>query len=293
MIPTFLLTVDVEDWFQVENFKEYIPFSSWGGFDLRVERNTRVVLDILDGIRDRRGAPARATFFVLGWVAQKVPALVHDIRQRGHEVASHGFHHALPTRLGPAERLRDMTESRSLLEDLTGTRVLGYRAPSFAVTPEVLQEIRQAGYAYDASYNSFDVHPRYGRMDLSSCAKAGIARLLSNGLCELPVSNLPAGRRVLPWGGGGYFRLLPLALFKAGVRRILQKDDAYLFYMHPWEIDPGQPRVSQASLGYRFRHYVGMKGAERKLRGLMGAFSGCRFLTCSAYLERNAAPCLS
>lgn len=281
----FLVTVDVEDWFQVENFKPHIPFSSWDRRELRVERNVHRLLDIFD----THGVTA--TFFVLGWIAERLPQLVRKIHRRGHEIASHGYNHELCHRQDRAGLAADLVDSKRLLEDLTGAPVDGYRAPSFSVSELLLQCLAQAGYRYDSSYNSFGMHDRYGHVDFSKCPARGIAYRLSKSFHELPVSNLvaalPRSRIVFPWAGGGYFRLMPFTLFKTGVRTILRRQGAYLFYMHPWEIDADQPRVAEASRTSRFRHYNNLGKCRQRLEKLFNAFADCRFVSCRQYLEKD------
>ncbi len=279
----FIITIDVEDWFQVENFKSYIPYSSWSSFDLRVERNTHKILDLLD---DFAFSP-RVTFFVLGWIARRTPRLLREILKRGHEVASHGVDHHLPLNQSSKDFSEDLQSSRKLLEDITGERVYGYRAPSFSINNDVLDLIQEAGYLYDSSYNSFAMHDRYGALDLSNALKQGAFYKVSNDFYELPVSNLGIGRRILPWGGGGYFRLIPLVLYKQGVRSVLKKENAFIFYSHPWEFDPDQPRVEQASAAFKFRHYIHLKKTETKLRKMIESFQDCNFTTCVDSLGRG------
>jgi polysaccharide deacetylase family protein (PEP-CTERM system associated) len=187
---------------------------------------------------------------VLGWIARKIPGIVREIHSRGHEIASHGINHHLCTVETPDALRNDLAGSRKLLEDIIGGPVYGYRAPSFSINNDILKIIEDAGYRYDASYNSFDKHGRYGKLSVNGFHKRGIAYQVSNQFHELPVSNLsfkPIAHSpqpvVFPFGGGGYFRLMPYTFFKKGIRRILAKDDAYSFYLHPWEVDPDQPRV--------------------------------------------------
>jgi len=281
---TLLLTVDVEDWFQVENLRPHFPFSTWANHELRVEVNTHRLLDLFDDCAAGREAPLRATFFVLGWVAERLPQLVREIAARGHEVASHGYGHVMCHELS-AEQLRDdLTLSKRILEEISGVAVTGYRAPSFSVGDDVLRMVGECGYRYDSSFNSFALNKRYGQLDVTSGRRQEIALRFGDGTTELPISNYRLGGRILPLGGGGYFRLLPLPLFRAGVRRILDRDLAYLFYLHPWELDPGQPRVASVPALSRFRHYVNLSRTESKLLGLVQAFAACRFATCGDYL---------
>jgi len=285
------VTIDVEDWFQVENFKPWIPSSTWSFRPLRVERNTHRLLDLLDSCRPEPGPHdagaegLKATFFVLGWIARRLPNLVQTIRNRGHEVASHGFAHTRCPEQSPGDLKQDLTDSRKLLEDLLGEAISGYRAPSFSINPRVLGAVQECGYRYDSSYNSFDMHGRYGSVDLAGNERKGIAVEVMPDFYELPISNLRFGRWVVPLGGGGYFRLIPFCLFRRGVRLILNRQQTYLFYVHPWEIDPEQPRVEGASLGYRIRHYTNLGRGYLKLEAFLAAFARSRFSTCRGYLD--------
>ena len=279
--PAILLTIDVEDWFQVENFKSYVDFSTWNSFELRVEKNTHLLLDLLDTFSFK----PKATFFILGWIAQKMPNLVRQIRDRGHEVASHGGNHHLCTTLDKNQLIRDFLTSKKRLEDIIGHAVYGYRAPSFDINDRILEMIKQAGYLYDSSYNSFSIHGRYGSVDLSKALKNGGSYQLDNHFFELPVSNLRLYNKTIPLGGGGYFRLYPTPLFKQGIKSVLKKNNAFIFYTHPWEFDPNQPRVHQASRGFKFRHYTNLNKTENKLKQIIYSFSGCEFVTCRRYID--------
>ena len=320
MNPYFLLTIDVEDWFQVENFKQYIPFDSWSSYELRVEKNIHRILDLLDSIGSKKtevrtqktvsnnenqasriqysddgqqstdngqDEKVQGTFFVLGWLAERLPNLVREIHSRGHEVASHGYYHNLCNEQSHEDLKADLCDSKSLLEDIIGTQIYGYRAPSFAINNDILKIIEDCGYLYDSSYNSFALHGRYGKISLNEQNRVGIVYKISSNFYEFPISNLKSKIQnlVLPWGGGGYFRLIPFPLFKIGVKRILGKENAYLFYFHPWEIDPEQPKVNQASSFYKFRHYTTLNKTYSKLSKLIGSFRHHRFLTCKQYLD--------
>ncbi len=315
-----LLTIDVEDWFQVENFKQYIPFSSWPSHKLRVEKNTHRLLDLLDSttmpLASSTYHPAssnqiKATFFVLGWIAERLPHLVREIHRRGHEVASHGYYHNLCDQISPEDLERDLIDSKKLLEDIIGSSIYGYRAPSFSINEDILKVIEDCGYLYDSSYNSFAMHGRYGHLDLSQNGTRGIALQIprtkhqeplpseihvsdseacftgaeSKIFYELPISNIKLGSSILPWGGGGYFRLTPFPLFKIGVEFILRQENAYLFYLHPWEIDPEQPKVKEVSKFFKFRHYINLNKTASKLSSFIEAFNQCHFATCHQYLK--------
>jgi len=281
---TILLTFDVEDWFQVENFKEYIPYSSWDSRELRVKKNTIDLLDLLDSAPTQ----VQATFFVLGWVAERYPDLVREIQQRGHEVASHGCEHHLCYNQTPEELRQDLSKSKELLEDLIGVEVLGYRAPSFSITDEAIRIVQEVGYLYDSSYNSYGAHGRYGSLTLPKTQKEDLPLYaLSSTFYEIPVSNLRIGKKIIPWGGGGYFRLLPSFLHRVGVKQILKQNKCYTFYMHPWEIDPGQPRVQEAKAFFRFRHYVNLHSTKKKLAKLVAANKEHTFLTCGEFITKS------
>lgn len=202
------------------------------------------------------------------------------------------------------ELQRDLSDSKKRLEDTIGGPVVGFRAPSFGIDHDILEAVSACGYRYDSSYNSFGLHGRYGKITLNGQPRAGVAYKLSDNFYELPVSNLNlksligsrftvhgARRRthwVLPWGGGAYFRLMPLWVFRQGVRAILDRDGAYLFYIHPWEVDSGQPRVSNASPVARFKHYTNLEKTVGRLRRMMEAFADCRFVSCREYLRESA-----
>jgi len=281
-LKTILLTFDVEDWFQVENFKEYIPYSTWSTRELRVEKNTIELLDLLDNAQ----SPVRATFFILGWIAERYPDLVCEIHRRGHEVASHGYDHHLCYNQTPDDLRRDLVKSKELLEDVIGQDVFGYRAPSFSITDEALAIVRETGYLYDSSYNSYGGHGRYGAITLPKTKKQNSSLYaLSASFYEIPVSNLKICGRTIPWGGGGYFRLLPALLHRAGIKRILQQNGCFTFYMHPWEIDPDQPRVKEAKPFFRFRHYVNLGRAKKKLEKLVASNREYSFQTCMEFIQ--------
>ena len=233
MPPSILITIDVEDWFQVENFKQYIPFATWPQKELRVEKNVHRLLDLFDSCNQqpetRNMKPGyelsansyeeslkkniKATFFILGWLAKRLPNLVREIQGRGHEVASHGFYHNLCTEESNHRLKQDLTDSKKLLEDIISAPVAGFRAPSFSISNDTLKIIEECDYLYDSSFNSFAMHGRYGKLLLNSYKKKGISYQVSNNFFELPISNLDLGKKdfVLPWGGGAYFRIIPLS----------------------------------------------------------------------------------
>lgn len=284
---TILLTIDVEDWFQVENLRPWSPPESWSEKELRVEKNTNELLDLLDTVQSRRnnGIRPKATFFTLGWIAQRLPDLVREISRRGHEVASHGYRHLMCNQLSEQELKEDLIRSKKGLEDLLGVEISGYRAPNFSINDKVLELVRAAGYRYDSSYNNFSKHGRYGTISIKEKARKGAAILIHEGFAELPISNLAFGKIILPWGGGGYFRFLPLFIFKLGVLSSLSKTDAYVFYMHPWEIDPDQPKIKAIRGISAWRHYLNLHKTKERLRNLLMSFNHGKYVTCRQYLN--------
>ncbi len=273
-----MVTVDLEDWFQVENLRPLFPQETWDACELRVEMNVQRLLELFDACR------VEATFFVLGWVAERRPGLVREIARAGHEIASHGYSHRLCPELAVPELRRDIETSRALLQDITGQPPVGYRAPSFSITGELTDILAELGFAYDSSYNSFGLNGRYGRAEgLRQTADGYLTA--GSGIVELPVSNLALAGRTVPWAGGGYFRFWPTALFERGVARILRKEGRYVFYCHPWEVDPAQPRYAQGigRVG-RFRHYLNLDRTMERLGHLLHRFRGSHFISCSRYL---------
>lgn len=260
------LTVDLEEYFHVSNFSSVVPEQAWPSLESRVERNTLKLLDLLDG------AGVRATFFVLGWAAERHPGLVREIHRRGHEVACHGYSHKLIARQTPEEFLKDLRRAKALLEETIGEAVIGYRAPSFSLgsrAPWALEILAGLGFVYDSSL--FPIHHhRYGAPN----GARFIHRIAVNGsaLWEVPLSTVRLLGMNLPMGGGGYFRLYPYAVTRWGLRRLNQEAQPAVFYIHPWEVDPEQPRVPASPLS-RFRHYVNLHRTEGRLRQLLQEFS--------------------
>jgi polysaccharide deacetylase family protein (PEP-CTERM system associated) len=260
------MTVDVEDWFQVQAFAGVIDRASWEAMPRRVVANTERFLDMF------AGAGVRATFFVLGWVADRHPELVRRIVAGGHELASHGYWHRLAHEQTEAEFREDVGRARRLLEDAGGVPVLGYRAPTFSINarnPWAFDVLEQEGYRYSSSVYPIR-HDLYGVPDAPRVPyRPGPGRLL-----EIPMTTVRLAGRNLPSAGGGYFRLLPYAVFRAALRRVNARDSVCgVFYTHPWEIDPGQPRVPQASRMAQFRHTVNLAHTEGRIRRLLRDFS--------------------
>jgi polysaccharide deacetylase family protein (PEP-CTERM system associated) len=255
------MSIDVEDWFHTENMKGVIPRNEWDGCELRVEMNTRRILDLL-AARD-----TRATFFVLGWVAERCPGLVREIASGGHEIASHGHGHQLVYSLKPEEFRADIVRSKRHLEDLTGRPVLGYRAPCFSITEWAIDILREEGFTYDSSAVPTVMHDRYGRLDNIEARRPIVA--IRDGFDEVCVSCIPVGRRGIPWGGGGYFRFLPYAIWRQGVRAILRSGRPYVFYIHPWEFDPGQPSPKGLKAAIEFRQRVNLHRCDARFAALV------------------------
>lgn len=259
------MTVDVEDYFQVSAFEQCIRREDWPQWPVRVEDNTRRVLDLFA----RKGV--HATFFVLGWVAERFPSLVRDIGAAGHEVASHGYGHERVSTLSREEFRHSIVHSKQLLEDLAGTAVLGYRAPSYSIGPGTLwahDELREAGYRYSSSIVPLH-HDLYGMPTAPRFPFFSKA----SGMLEIPVTTARRWGRNWPCGGGGYFRLLPYALFKRGLHRVnCDERSSGVFYFHPWEIDPQQPRVPGVSRKNRVRHYLNLSRTVPRLEQLMRDF---------------------
>jgi polysaccharide deacetylase family protein (PEP-CTERM system associated) len=258
------LTVDVEDYFQVSAFENHIPRSEWERLPCRIEANVERILDLFDE------RATKATFFTLGWIAKRYPGLVRRISDAGHEVASHGSSHRRASDQTPDDFLADIGDAKVLLEDLTGQPVRGYRAPSFSVGPAnawAFDAIAQAGYRYSSSVYPIR-HDHYG-----APTSPRFAHEIVPGLLELPVATVRMFNMNLPAGGGGYFRLLPYAVSRWSLQRIQQVDaQPAMFYFHPWEIDPAQPRIAGVSARTRFRHYLHLDRMQARLARLLEDF---------------------
>jgi polysaccharide deacetylase family protein (PEP-CTERM system associated) len=276
---TVLITVDLEDWFQVENLRPAFPISKWDDCELRVERSTQLLLDLFDRHH------VQATFFVLGWLADKTSNLIRTIHARGHEVASHGYNHQLCFNLSQEELYEDLRRSKSLLEDISGQRVVGYRAPNFSIEERLLTPLMELGYQYDSSYNSFALNKRHGKAKGLLNQPSKDHWVAVNGLAEVPISNLDLAGFTFPWGGGGYFRFYPTALYEAGVDRILRNNGVYVFYCHPWEVDAAQPHVNTIGAVARFRHYLNISKTLDRLNHFLTRFQNHRFTTCGTYIN--------
>ena len=274
---TNALTIDVEDYFQVSAFAPFIARSEWESRECRVERNVNRILDLLEA-RD-----TKATFFTLGWIAERYPELVRRIVREGHELASHGYGHERASDLNEAAFHNDISRAKGLLEDLSGQVITGYRAPSFSIGTANLwafDALARAGYKYSSSIYPIR-HDHYGMPD-----SPRFAHRVESGLLEVPITTLRMFERNLPSSGGGYFRLLPYAVSRWMLRRVNKVDQqSAVFYFHPWEIDTAQPRVAGIDLKTRFRHYVNIPRMEGRLQSLLADFKWGRMD--SLFLNRD------
>ena len=258
------LTIDVEDYFQVSAFAPYIQRADWDARECRVERNVGRILDMLAAQK------THATFFTLGWIAQRYPHLVRRIADEGHEVASHGYGHERVSDLTPEAFAHDIRTAKHLLEDIAGVAVTGYRAPSFSIGQGnlwALDVLQQEGYRYSSSIYPIQ-HDHYGMPDAPR-----FAHRIRPDLIEVPPTTLRMFNRNLPSSGGGHFRLFPYALSRWMLRQVNQNDQQpAIFYFHPWEIDAAQPRVAGIDARTRFRHYVNIPRMEQRLQRLLQDF---------------------
>jgi polysaccharide deacetylase family protein (PEP-CTERM system associated) len=282
--PTCVLTFDIEEWFQVENLRSAFPRAHWEHLPRRAARATQLVLELL------AAHDVRATFFVLGWVAERNPGLVRSIAAAGHEIACHGYGHVLPMQLTDSEFLDDIVKGRHVLQQIIGEDVVGYRAPSFNVDDGHLAALAKCGFRYDSSFHPFGLHPRYGRLnDLGRQLGSGVYQI--NGFVELAMPVERLARAAIPIGGGGYFRVCPPRLFRRLVRRFILRNRHYLMYLHSWEFDPDQPRIGTCGFGPRFRHYHNLDRTYPRLRAMIRMLQrlNSRFLTAREFVSEIAA----
>lgn len=313
-----MLTIDVEDYFQVHAFSKCVRYQDWGNYECRVERNTYRLLDILDAavptpVVGPLTPYAKATFFVLGWVAERYPILVKEIKARGHEVASHGCNHQIISAMSPEQFREDIHKSKSILEDLTGDAVIGYRAPNYSMGDQqlwALEILAEEGYQYDSSIYPIH-HDTYGMPDAprfpftivfngngnSSRSAPDSSWAVDSSPCalrlkpyadfftEFPLSTVRLFNVNIPVSGGGYFRLFPYQMVKKGLRRINREEERpFIFFLHPWEIDAEQPRIRGAGVRSTVRHYLNIKRTERKFRSLLKDF---QFTSIQAMIDNN------
>jgi polysaccharide deacetylase family protein (PEP-CTERM system associated) len=259
------VTVDVEDYFHVSAFEPYIDRDKWSDCECRIERNMNRILQLFDA------ADVKGTFFVLGWVAEQYPSLLRQVADLGHEIASHGYSHIQVRAQDESGFRQDVDRTKKMLEDITGLRVFGYRAASFSIadTNDWAHDVLAGtGHVYSSSLYPIR-HDRYGRREASRFPHP----MGNSGLVELPVTTVEIGGVRLPCGGGGYFRLFPYAWSKWAIQRVNHRDGkSAIFYFHPWELDPGQPRIEGLDWLSKFRHYVNLGHVEGKLTRLLRDF---------------------
>lgn len=260
------MTIDVEDYFQVSAFAPHIPRANWSSMPCRVEANIERILCLLDE------SDVKATFFTLGWIAERYRNMVRRIVDNGHELASHGYAHLRVSDQKIAEFTDDITRSKALLEDIGGQQILGYRAPSFSIGSGnlwALDLLLRAGYRYSSSIYPIQ-HDHYGMPDAPRFAFYPHG---PDGLLELPITTIRLFRKNLPAGGGGYFRLWPYPVSRWFLNRVNRHDtQPGIFYFHPWELDPGQPRTAGISAKTRFRHYLNLHRMEGRIKALTRDF---------------------
>lgn len=260
------MTVDVEDYFQVSAFESHIDRNSWDQIEHRVEKNTYKIIEIFDHHQ------IKATFFTLAWIAERYPALIKEIVNNGHEIASHGYQHIRVTEQSPTEFQKDIQKSKKILEDITGLPISGYRAASYSIGKQnlwALEILQEEGFLYSSSIYPVK-HDLYGMPNAPRFAfyPANAPKLL-----EIPITTLSLLGKNFPCGGGGFFRLYPYQFSKHAFRVINhQEKQAGIFYFHPWEIDVDQPRVSNLPLKSRFRHYLNLYKVESRLHNLLHDF---------------------
>ncbi|SPD74993.1 Polysaccharide deactylase family protein, PEP-CTERM locus subfamily [uncultured Desulfobacterium sp.] len=308
---TNFLTIDVEDYFQVHALSEVIKPDQWDNYECRVEKNTYYILDLLDSAKptnpsnptnssnssnssnSTNSINPRATFFILGWIAERYPKLVKEIHRRGHEIASHGYGHQLISSQTPKEFQHDIQRAKKILEDLTGEEVIGYRAPTYSVTKETLWALSilaEEGYKYDSSifpirhdYYGIPSAPRFpfiwnlgqgNSPKIEGLDERNSGTRLNNDarILEFPMSTIIMCNHHIPCSGGGYFRIFPYLLTRMCLDRISNEGKPFVFYLHPWELDPGIPRIKNLSLLSRFRTYVSLSRAKPRLSKLLRDF---------------------
>jgi len=280
------LSVDVEDWFQVGAFEDVIARGSWDSLECRVEANSDAVLSLFEE------AGVKGTFFTLGWVAERYPALIRRIVDAGHEIASHGYGHDRVFTFTPQEFAADLKKSRALIEDAAGEKVTGYRAPSFSIdarTPWAHEILAEHGYAYSSSVAPVK-HDHYG---WAEAPRFAFYPVKDSNFLEIPVTTAQLGSRRLAAGGGGFFRLLPYAFSRWAIRQVNSDEKRpAVIYFHPWEIDPDQPRVADAPIKSKLRHYSRLGAMAGKLRKLAGEFQWDRLdnIAAAEQVREKAGP---
>lgn len=263
-------TVDVEDWF----CSPALSLDTWEQYEIRLDKPIHTILDLMDETH------STGTFFILGWIAEKRPELIKEIARRGHEIASHGYSHRLVYQQTGGEFREDVRKSKYLLEQLTGVKVYGYRAPCFSITESALDIVNEEGYLYDSSMIPNTWNTLYSKLNLAPSLLAPFRTKQKLWEVPMPVFNL--GRFNIPWGGGGYFRLYPYGLFNRGVNRIICHQGSFIFYIHPYDLDEGQPQIFNTSWFNSIRRYYGLRHTTGKLKRLLSEF------TCTSIREYHS-----
>jgi len=259
------MTVDVEDYFQVSAFEPYINKNNWDSIEHRVEKNTHKILDTFAEFNNK------ATFFTLGWVAERYPQLIKRIIAEGHELACHGYEHIRVTEQTPAQFRADIVRTKNILEELGGQEIKGYRAASYSINSDNLwahDVLAEEGFKYSSSVYPVK-HDLYGIPDAPRFSYNPIE---GSDFLEIPITTVKIGQKNLPCGGGGFFRFYPYLLSKWAFHNINKAGQSAIFYCHPWEIDPKQPRQQGLSLKTRFRHYLNLTKMEQRIRYLLNDF---------------------
>ncbi len=268
------LTIDLEDWFTVQNFKHLYSHKDWDSLEFRAEQSTMTLLDLFDHYE------VKATFFVLGWVAEKAPDLIKEVARRGHEIASHGYGHEQVKEIGEKRFALDLEKSLEVIHKSVSCNVIGYRAPSFSVDPDkkwIFQTLKKFGFKYDSSIYPVSFHTDYANSGTQLTPYE-----IDEGLIEYPMTCIPVMGKNLPCSGGGYFRMLPYQWFKYGFGYCNKHNRSAVFYLHPWEIDFEQPKVDGLPWSKKFRHYVNQDKTLGRLEKLLSDFS---FTTMQNILE--------
>jgi polysaccharide deacetylase family protein (PEP-CTERM system associated) len=258
----YYLSFDIEDWFHSHNLRSEVDWDSWDEYELRVIDSTERILDILDN------HDTKATFFILGYVADRAPELVAEIDERGHEIASHGYNHELLYDQTEEQVRTDIERSVDVLSSITGQPIRGYRAPSFSITKHATEVLSEYGIEYDSSCFPAPAHDRYGTIEVTN---SNTFTTTETGIKEAQLPLLNLGVKRIPWAGGGYFRFIPYSIYRRGVKRISEHRD-FIFYFHPWELDQNQPRMTDVPLPYRVRHYTNISRTEERLKRLVSEF---------------------
>lgn len=269
-----LLGIDVEDWFQVENLKEVIKIDSWSSRESRIEKNIELILTLLSTGNNK------ATFFIVGWIAEKFPLLVKKIQKEGHEIACHGYNHFSSGELNDEELYSDIKKSKDILEDITGDRIQGFRAPNFSISDKLVKILTELRFSYDSSLCNANILRQYGKLENFEFGNAHCFKLTEN-FFELQLPTLNLLKYSIPWAGGAMFRFIPYWIFKIGIDRIILNNSFYNFYIHPWELDPLQPRINEINYKKRLKHYHNLDSTERKFIQLLKDFN---FLPLKEYL---------